>query len=86
MGNVYRDGKVHVCREMCATCVFRPGSLMHLREGRLKEMVEKSLENESAITCHSTLDRDNAVCRGFYERYQTQPLQVATRLGMIEEV
>ncbi|MEJ7804100.1 MAG: hypothetical protein WKH68_12145 [Candidatus Limnocylindria bacterium] len=27
-----------------------------------------------------------AVCRGFFARHQTQPLQLAERLGMIEEV
>lgn len=91
-GNAYRNGRVHVCREMCSTCVFRPGNLMRLRAGRLREMVEDSVAAESAIICHKTLeewpegDGGNAVCRGFFDRYPTQPLQVADRLGMIEEV
>jgi hypothetical protein len=84
--NVYRDGRVHVCAEMCATCVFRPGNLMHLRSGRLREMVEESLDNDSAIVCHKTLEGDNAACRGFFDRYPTTPLQVADRLGLMEFV
>jgi hypothetical protein len=75
---------VHVCKTMCTTCVFRPGNLMHLDVGRLAQMVQEACAEESAITCHSTLDGDNAVCFGFFERHATQPLQVAERLGMIE--
>lgn len=85
--NTYRDGRVHVCREMCRTCVFRPGNVMHLEPGRLAEMVREALRDESAIICHSTLYEegvDNAVCFGFFDRHLTQPLQVAQRLGIIE--
>lgn len=85
--NVYRDGRVHVQREMCPTCVFRPGNLMALRSGRVREMVDGARENESAIVCHDTLGTGaNAVCRGFYDRYPTQPLQIAERLGLVEFV
>lgn len=85
--NAYRDGKVHVKREKCPTCIFRPGNLMSLRPGRVKGMVKEATKKQSAIICHDTLGtRFNAVCRGFYDLYPTQPLQVATRLGMLEEV
>lgn len=83
--NIYRDGKVHVCAEMCPTCVFRPGNLMHLEPGRLREMVDRARKDESTIVCHSTLYTDErAACRGFFDRYATAPLQIAERLGMIE--
>jgi hypothetical protein len=85
-GNAYRDGKVHLMAEKCPTCVFRPGNLMHLDPGRLAEMVRESKANESAIICHSTLDGDNAVCRGFYDRHATATLQLAERLGVLKEV
>jgi hypothetical protein len=71
---------------MCETCVFRPGNLMHLARGRLAEMVTEATANESAIICHSSLYRsgvDNAVCRGFFDRHRTRPLQIAERLGLI---
>jgi len=80
----FRDGKVHVCRAMCSTCIFRPGNLMHLEEGRVEQMVRDAKKKESAITCHETLDGKQAVCRGFFERHATQPLQIAERLGYIE--
>lgn len=85
--NSFRGGKVHVCAQLCSTCVFRPGNLMHLEPGRLAAMVAEAKANESAIICHSTLYRagaDNAICRGFYDRHPTQPLQIAERLGLIE--
>ena len=84
--NCYRDGRVHVMAEMCATCVFRPGNLVGLRPGRLAGMVRDAIVDESTIVCHSTLYRDvvaHAACRGFFDRHATQPLQVAERLGLV---
>jgi len=84
---IYRDGRIHVCREMCSTCIFRPGNLMELRSGRVRGMVDEAKGNDGAIVCHKTLDgEEHAVCRGFFERYPTTPLQLADRLGLIEEV
>ncbi len=84
--NAYRDGRVHVLADRCKTCVFRPGNLMHLAPGRVAEMVKEAKANDSAIICHSTLyrpDVGNAVCRGYFDRHPTAPLQVADRLGLI---
>ena len=82
----YSGGRVHVCEEMCSTCVFRPGNLMMLEPGRLAGMVRDSVAADSAIICHSTLygqTEQEAVCRGFFDRHKTTPLQMAERLGMI---
>jgi hypothetical protein len=49
-------------------------------------MVDSARAEESAIICHKTLDGDNAVCRGFFDRYPTQPLQIAERLGLITQI
>lgn len=89
--NVFRDGKVHVCQEMCSTCVFRPGNLMKLQPGRLREMIAEACRNDGCIPCHQTLKSygsqgGNACCRGFFDRYPTQPLQIAERIGLIEYV
>jgi len=82
--NVYRDGRVHVQAEMCSTCIFRPGNLMSLKPGRVRGMVDEAREHESAIVCHQTLyPGPNAVCRGFFERWPTAPLQIAERLGLV---
>ncbi len=81
--NVFREGRIHVCAEKCPTCIFRPGNLMHLEPGRVAQMVRDASRNESCIPCHKTLSGDNSVCRGFFDKHPTQPLQVAERIGLI---
>lgn len=83
-GNAYRDGKVHVCKAMCSTCIFHEGNRMNLRDGRVEDMVEIATKSESAIICHATLDGDNAVCRGFFDQHKTSTLQIAERMGIVE--
>lgn len=84
--NVFDGERVHVLSEMCETCVFRPGNQMHLAPGRLRGMVDGAREDMSSITCHSTLETDQqAVCRGFYDRHSTPPLEVAKNMGLIAE-
>lgn len=82
--NVFRDGRVHVCAEMCPTCIFRPGNRMALRSGRVRGMVDDAKRDDSTIVCHDTLDTGkHAACRGFFDRFPTAPLQIAERLGLI---
>lgn len=84
--NCFRDGRVHVLSDLCATCIFRPGNLMQLKSGRVREMVDAATRRESTIVCHATLGTGkNAVCRGFFDRFPTQPLQIAERLGLLIE-
>jgi hypothetical protein len=86
-GNAFRGGKVHVKAEKCATCIFRPGNLMHLDPGRVAGMVAEAKRKDSAIICHSTLGtRKNAVCRGFFDSHGTIPLRLARIMGNVEEV
>ena len=86
--NVFRDGKIHVMEEQCRTCIFRPSNLMQLEPGRVAQMVRDAKADESCIPCHSTLylrgKPKHAVCRGFFDRHATAPLQIAERLELIE--
>lgn len=86
--DVYRDGRVHVAREMCSTCIFRPGNLMRLRAGRVRQMVDEAKRDESAIVCHQTLDGPSEVCRGFFDRFarDVTTLRFAMALGIIDGV
>lgn len=84
--NAFRDGKVHLCKTMCKTCIFRPGNLANLEPGRVEQMVRQAEKNESAIICHATLQGDNAVCRGFFENHSTYPLRLARAFGVLEEI
>ncbi len=77
-----------VCAAECSTCIFRPGNLMRLRPGRVRQMVRDSLAGGGFITCHSTLpgtpgEKTRAVCAGFFKAYghQSNLLRVWSRLG-----
>jgi hypothetical protein len=83
--------KSHLLSRQCATCIFKPGNPMHLRDGRLKDLVADTRARESYIVCHSTLphfrypEAKPAICRGFADRYTTQALQLIQRLwGFVE--
>lgn len=90
----YSEGRVHVLAEKCSTCIFRPGNLMTLKAGRVKDMVDGALSEEGgSITCHKTLpgmpgEEQQAICRGFYDAHADRAdlLILAQRLGIIEEV
>jgi hypothetical protein len=82
--NVYRDGKIHVLREQCATCIFRAGNRMHLQRGRVRGMVDEVKATDGCIPCHKTLDGDNAICRGQFDIHPTPTIELAKALDMIE--
>lgn len=82
-----------VCKTLCDTCIFRPGNPMHLRPGRVRQMVRDSLAQGGFITCHKTLSYGGykaaaAVCRGFFDRFGTRSnvLRAWSRLGRFDEV
>lgn len=92
--NIYRDGKVHVLSEKCATCIFRP----HERPvdgARVAGMVRATMDTDGAtVVCHHTLyqkegdPQENAICRGWLDRLGDRDslLQAAERMGIIKEV
>lgn len=85
--DVYRDGRIHVLNDRCATCIFRPGDLMHLQPGRVKEMVTSAIRNESVIPCHSTIYDPAvkpAICRGYWDAYRNEV--VALRLAQVMDI
>ncbi len=85
--DVAYDGKVWVMKRQCATCIFNPeGTRLELKPGRRDELVAQAIAKDGQIPCHSTLHLDQgAVCRGFFTRHATSLLQIAERLGYIED-
>lgn len=83
----YRGGRVHVLAERCATCIFRPGNLMGLRRGRVRQMVAQAVAGGSAVTCHATLSTPGrrAICRGFWDGHggRVAVLRLAARLRVV---
>lgn len=81
----FRDGKLYVLSEKCSTCIFRPGNLMHLRDGTVEEMVQGCLDDDTVISCHQTLDGPRSVCRGFWDTEKTNIviLRAAQAFGIV---
>jgi hypothetical protein len=86
--NVYADGRVHVMRVKCPTCIYRPGNLMHLEPGRKDSMQADAIRDGGVIPCHHTIHgarRQESVCRGFFDVAKHEGLLAAAeRLGIIE--
>lgn len=94
----YRDGRVHVMAEKCSTCVFRPGNVMHLPPGRLKELTDHVQESGAPFSCHQTLPYAGAehvefyggaaLCAGAVENYgdDSPQIQLARALDVITYV
>jgi len=85
---VYRDGVMHVCAHKCETCIYRPGNLMYLEEGRKDRMEAEAVANESMIPCHKTLGPGAAICRGYWDTQWRNvfPLRVAVMTEIVREL
>ena len=66
------NGKPLLYRDRCSTCVFRPGNLMWLAPGRLRDLVEQNRKTGSMLICHHTTFGQaprEVMCRGFWDAY-----------------
>lgn len=85
--------KTRLLAEPCSTCILNPvAQRIPLSNKRITEFVQETLAADSYVVCHSTLPSlaapgvEPAVCRGFYDRFSTTPLQLMERLWGFEEV
>ncbi len=77
--NVFRDGRVHITRPLCATCIYRPGN-----EETGARVIRLASADQTAVVCHSTLDHPNqSICGGFAAKDPTYPIKVALELGCV---
>ena len=78
--------KTRLMARKCYSCIFHGGDVMRLGTGRLAEIVDQAIGTGGFIVCHNSLpygphpDVPPAICRGFYDAYDTQALQLAARL------
>jgi len=91
-----------VMAERCATCIFRPGNLMHLAEGRLADIVRHNTAHDAHLVCHQdeefifakddgeeaveALERPGVVCRGWYDQYDSRAIRLAKHWNLVEFV
>lgn len=87
-------GRPRVLSEMCSDCVFRPGNLMNLKPGRLKDLIESNCGPDAqGLHCHQTTYGQNpetglSLCRGFFDRFGhlANFIRVCHRIGGFTEV
>ena len=80
--NVNGPNGIRVMREQCSTCIFRPGNLMQLNRGRLRDMVQESHARDTNVVCHQTLsEKFGAFCRGSVDDRVGQLARIGERLG-----
>ena len=81
---VYVNGKVHVRRRQCETCIFGPHSPIGTE--RRDEMIA-TCADEGVIPCHKHLyqgESTNPVCHGFYALRGNMILRLAEAYDIIE--
>lgn len=72
MSNTFIDGKVHVRKTQCKTCIYRPagkGRILGIEDERREQMERDAAAAESVISCHSHLyegEPIEPVCRGYW--------------------
>ncbi len=76
------DGTLRVCADLCPTCIYRPGNLMNLEPGRVRQMTQDAIANEGHVVCHSTLGTPApAICAGFERHPQGGIRSLALRFA-----
>lgn len=81
----------HVCEQMCNTCIFRPGNLMHLNKGTVERMVKETDRKDDNVICHKSkglMDElpVKAWCRGSVDRRPGQAVRIMQRLDMLQPI
>lgn len=84
---VYDKAGLHVMAEPCSTCIFKPGNLMRLDKGRVKDMTDSTDREDTNVVCHQTLGQPvGALCHGSVERRPGQMVRIGERLNAIVKV
>lgn len=90
-----KDGMPRLLSAQCYSCIGRPGNKMDLRAGRVRQMIQDTLQGGGVIPCHQTLSYGDhpeaggpAVCRWFYDAYgdRSNLVRIYDRLGGWTEV
>jgi hypothetical protein len=80
-----------VMPEQCKTCIFRPGNLMHLEDGRLEEMCAITDTKDDNVICHQSEGlmgniRCKAWCKGSVDRRPGFAVRFMQQHGLLQEL
>jgi len=86
MSNTFVDGKVHVRKTKCKTCIFGPNRLIGIDQEKVDQMTRDADSAEACIPCHDHLYSDQdiePVCRGYFDRKSSATLRMAEAMEII---
>ncbi len=84
MTNTYVDGRLHVRRTNCDTCIFRANKFV--TDERVAGMVEAADADNSTIPCHKHLYEGaeiEPVCRGYFDRASSMAMRLAVAMDIV---
>ena len=87
MTNTFVNGKVHVRRTPCKTCIFGPNRLIGIDQERVDQMTRDADGADTCIPCHHHLyngEDIEPVCRGYFNRKSSKTLRLAEALEIVE--
>jgi hypothetical protein len=70
---------LEVCATPCDQCLFGRNRIVSAK--RKADILTKCQSSDRHFVCHKT---ENAVCAGFYQRYQTNLIRIMQRLSGIK--
>ena len=74
-----------VCETKCDQCLFSKDRIVS--KERMVQLIEQCKKDDTHFTCHKASNAGRDVCcRGFYDQYDSQMIQIAQRLNMVEFV
>lgn len=76
-----------VQRKMCDQCLFSDKKIVS--DARKADLLKQCLKKDTHFNCHKTqvIGSDEPVCcRGFFDKFHTQNIRIALRLGAVEFV
>ncbi|AEH21824.1 VHS1011 protein [Vibrio phage 1] len=74
-----------VAKKCCGQCLF--SSKRIVSEKRKEDIIAGCEKRDTYFVCHkATINKENVVCRGFYEKHTSQQIRIAQRLGVIDFV
>jgi len=86
MTKTFVDGRVHVRKRMCKTCIFGSNRLMGIDQERVDQMTRDADKADTCIPCHDHLYQGEdiePVCKGYYDRGSSAVLRLATAMDIV---
>ena len=74
-----------VQQKQCNECLFSSNRIVS--KDRSRQIIRDTVMNNSYFICHkASMQIDDVCCRGWYDRFKTQPIRMAKALKIVKFV